>query len=473
MVWYDFVILAILLYTAWSGAARGLISQLAWIAAIVLCFKFADKLSPSIEPAISVESPELKHWIAMFILYIGFSLASFMAARVLNSWLTKAKLKDFDRHLGALFGLLKGMILSLVLTFFAVTLSTSLKETVMSSHTGMFACYALDRIEPLTPQYFPEFLQEWLSRAREEIHDDLGHEVHDIFGGGSSDAEAANSETPGGDAVPWDFGTAAGTDSPGGVFGNAGESGSSPNTAIVTFQQVLSSLPRDLRDQLGGQLKQKWDLSTTSEKQSLAQSLKESASYRIPDVLESFLGARRAAPVADSGTLQQLLRAIPAEHQARFGRQLEQQWAVATSQQKQELVRTLEQSFNYKIPDVISDFLAKTSESRNNTYGGQGGRSSDAPTTADLLNRIGDIYRDRDTIVYRTTQHLRGVPQTVQDAVIEDWYADLTSAVIDPDRTTTRETRLDDRILQQLSKAGIRIDRLDNQLQQRLRLSLR
>lgn len=50
--WYDFVVLAILFYTAWQGAQRGLLTQLAWIAALVLCFKFADKLAPAIDHAI-------------------------------------------------------------------------------------------------------------------------------------------------------------------------------------------------------------------------------------------------------------------------------------------------------------------------------------------------------------------------------------------------------------------------------------
>jgi len=83
MVWYDFVILAILAYTAWQGAQKGLVTQLAWIAAIILCFKFADKLAPAIEGQINVEQP-LRHWIAMFILYLGFSLGSFLAPDLLG-----------------------------------------------------------------------------------------------------------------------------------------------------------------------------------------------------------------------------------------------------------------------------------------------------------------------------------------------------------------------------------------------------
>ena len=173
MIWYDFVILAILVYTAWSGAQRGLVTQLAWIAALVLCFKFADKLAPAIEPQINVEQP-LRHWIAMFVLYLGFSLGSFLAARILNSWMEQAKIKDFDRHLGGLFGLLKGVIIGLVVTFFAVTLSGSLKATVLQSKTGYAACVILDNIEPLTPEYFHEYLAKYRDELS-PIHGDHDH----------------------------------------------------------------------------------------------------------------------------------------------------------------------------------------------------------------------------------------------------------------------------------------------------------
>ena len=116
MVWYDIVVLAILFFTAWRGAQRGLVTQLAWIAALVLCFKFADSLAPSITPHISVGEPNnpVRHWIAMFILFVGFSIASFLVARTIESSLHKAKLKELDRFLGGVLGLLFGCTIVLV-----------------------------------------------------------------------------------------------------------------------------------------------------------------------------------------------------------------------------------------------------------------------------------------------------------------------------------------------------------------------
>ena len=152
------------------------------IAAIILCFKFADKLAPAIEGQINVEQP-LRHWIAMFILYLGFSLGSFLAARVMNSWLEKAEFKDFDRHLGGILGLVKGVAFSMVLTFFALTLSDTLKDVVLSSNSGRAACYILDTVKPITPEYFHEYLVKYEAELEGIHQEELGSEgsIADFF----------------------------------------------------------------------------------------------------------------------------------------------------------------------------------------------------------------------------------------------------------------------------------------------------
>ena len=48
----DLIVLGVLLFCAVRGATRGLLSQLAWVVALVLCFKLSGKLAPVIEPMI-------------------------------------------------------------------------------------------------------------------------------------------------------------------------------------------------------------------------------------------------------------------------------------------------------------------------------------------------------------------------------------------------------------------------------------
>ena len=379
MVWYDFVILAILVYTAWQGAQRGLVTQLAWIAAIILCFKFADKLAPAIEDQISVEQP-LRHWIAMFILYLGFSLGSFLAARVLDSWLEKAKFKDFDRHLGGVLGLVKGIVIAMVITFFALTLSQSLKSVVLASYSGKAACYVLDTVEPITPEYFHEYLEKY--------HQELAS-VHDEHLGIPTSSWEAGVVPPEGD--------------PGGGF--------------------------SLTDTLGGLLGQRSDGSTQQ-------------------------------PVNQTPTIDEMLRRLTPQVRGEYGTKITELWDMATPEQKMKLKSELESAaFESQLGGAVSKFLSGFSG--NQPASGQGSQVS-------LLEQIGDVYKNREMIVQRSRDHFAGVPPKVQQAVLEDWYADLKMIQPDPDTGTNINTRLDERILRQLDQARISFGSLSFDLQQRL-----
>ncbi|APZ95741.1 CvpA family protein [Fuerstiella marisgermanici] len=293
MVWYDIVVLAILAYCAWQGAQRGLVTQLAWIAALILCFKFADQLAPAIEPQINVEQP-LRHWIAMFILYLGFSVGAFMLARILNSWLEQAKFKDFDRHLGGIFGLVKGGIIVMVITFFAVTLSESLKATVLQSGTGRVACRVLDGIEPLTPQYFPEYWHDYLDRYQKEL--EPLHNEHIELGDGSSSLPGwmGGDESSGGESSG---GGSDGFNLPGFIDGLAGAVGSGrPDDATdtgggTTLDELWRTLPQQMRQQFGDQIQKQWNSATPEQKQNFVNNLGRSFDREIPGVVSEFLSS--------------------------------------------------------------------------------------------------------------------------------------------------------------------------------------
>ena len=63
---------------------------------------------------------------------------------------------------------------------------------------------------------------------------------------------------------------------------------------------------------------------------------------------------------------------------------------------------------------------------------------------------------------------LAGVPGDVQRRVLEDWHADAMGLNNDPDPGTDVNTRIDERILRQLDRAGISLDRLNVDLKNRL-----
>ncbi|VAX40141.1 hypothetical protein MNBD_PLANCTO02-2971 [hydrothermal vent metagenome] len=160
---FDGIILFVLLISLYRGAAKGFVWQLATIAAIVLCFVFAGELSKKVAPVIANfgAKPPLDQWLAMLALYVGFSFLSFGVARSIGRWLEKVKLKEYDKHLGAIFGLVKGVAFCLVLVFFLSNFSTSARAMIKKSYSGKAAATVMDGLHPL--------MSEGLSKALHDI----------------------------------------------------------------------------------------------------------------------------------------------------------------------------------------------------------------------------------------------------------------------------------------------------------------
>lgn len=185
---YDLLMLGVLIFAAARGAAKGIVWQLATIAALVLCFAFSESLSLAVAPLITVKPP-LNRWIAMFGLYLGFSFVSFAAARSLREWIEKAKFVEYDRHLGGLFGLVKGGVFCLFVTFFTVTLSESARAYIFNSYSGYAAAVAMDQLHVVMPDGLHDVLEPYIHQldrpglnrhvADGHDHDHDDHDGHD------------------------------------------------------------------------------------------------------------------------------------------------------------------------------------------------------------------------------------------------------------------------------------------------------
>ena len=205
-MWFDIVILAILAYATIRGAMKGIVWQLAAISALVLCFAFAESFSIGLMPYLALQPP-LNRWVAMLICYLLFSFASFAAARRLRNWIEKAKFVEYDRHVGAIFGFLKGVTFCLVLSFFMVTLSTSARGMVLKTYSGRAAAVIMDRLHPVMPAELHDVLEPYIHSldqpglALEHRHGHLADDV-ELHGedGHAHDDHLAPDRPPTGDA---------------------------------------------------------------------------------------------------------------------------------------------------------------------------------------------------------------------------------------------------------------------------------
>ncbi|MGV2333736.1 MAG UNVERIFIED_CONTAM: CvpA family protein [Planctomycetaceae bacterium] len=181
----DLLVVGVLLYCTIRGATRGLLSQLAWVIALLLCFKFAGTLSPAIEPLIAVDPP-LRQWLAMLAVYVGLCGAAFLAAGMASSWMEKTKILDFDRHLGGLLGFAKGLIICMTAMYFLITMSPSIRNVVGQTYSGYGAAVILSHSQVLL-KLVPEHAVPMVQHVIDRFNQHLKPAVDDLAGAKPAD----------------------------------------------------------------------------------------------------------------------------------------------------------------------------------------------------------------------------------------------------------------------------------------------
>ena len=148
---YDIVMLVVLLGAALLGAWKGMVWQIASLASLLVSAGVALHFSAPLAPYFSATEP-WNRFLAMLVLYILTSLAIWLLFRMVSGIVNRVKLREFDRQMGAMFGLAKGALLCVVITFFAVTLSESARQKVLVSYSGGAIARLTRRANPILPE---------------------------------------------------------------------------------------------------------------------------------------------------------------------------------------------------------------------------------------------------------------------------------------------------------------------------------
>jgi membrane protein required for colicin V production len=474
-MWYDLVIVVVLLFAVFRGAMKGIVWQLAVIASLLFCFFFAGTLSTALAPVIHVEPP-LNRWIAMFLLYVGFSFVAFGAARVLREMIEKVKFEEYDRHLGAVLGLFKGVTFALFLTFFLVTLSENARQSIMNSHSGYAAALIMDRLHPVMPDELHDVLEPYihqLDRPDMNLHyaDHNNPPSADLPPG--AEPPFSLDDPPADAASPDPFGDAAmpGLDDPFGA-GNpnvdnraqparrtappvAALRSSPPDGAAPLPEDLppgggrdasrpdgdwLESLATTVGDELQQVAVQAWRNTRPEHREELKRLLTRGGASTIRDTAQRWRNGKPQRPetVDDFGSTPPLRRPAPPVDRAPPGgvsrriseRPLDAPPAPAASRTPSRERTALEQS----IAEILVD------------------DETGQVTALDAIERA-----------------LKGLPEPVAIGVLRDWRADLRAESPDPDPGTTARNSLDERIVRQLEKSNVSLRSLDTATQNRLR----
>ena len=156
---YDLIMLIVLSMATIFGAIKGFAWQVASLASILVSYVVAYRYRFDVAEMIQAKPP-WNQFLAMLILYVGTSFVIWVGFRLLSGAIDKIRLKEFDRHLGAAFGLAKGLIYCLLITMFAMSLlGPSQQNAICQSRSGYYIANALDRGVGVLPK---------------EIHDVVG-----------------------------------------------------------------------------------------------------------------------------------------------------------------------------------------------------------------------------------------------------------------------------------------------------------
>jgi len=280
---YDAFIAAVLLFTTWRGSAKGFAWQVAGIAALVLCFAFATPLSLFVAPFLRVQPP-LDRWLAMLGIYLVFSFITYAVARGYRDWLEKKRFEEYDKHLGAVFGFLKGAVGGIVLTFFLVGLSPRSRELVLGTYSGFAAGWIMHELRPVMPAELNGLLAPYM----ETLDSERG--APPWIRAGSPPGKPTGDDDP--------FAGGAGPSAPGGGAGKGGDGPPESGDPLRSWEEKLlgllaRKLPRKSQFEIDDLVAELIENARSDEIETLAEELERAAPAAVDALLEQFLAAHR------------------------------------------------------------------------------------------------------------------------------------------------------------------------------------
>jgi membrane protein required for colicin V production len=166
---YDLLMLVIMVVAVLFGMWKGLAWQIASIASVGVSYFVAFQFREPVSKLIKAEEPWNKFG-AMLVLFLGTSLIIWIGFGFVSESIEKMKLKSFDRQAGAILGAIKGGILCLIVTFFAVTLlDEQQKATICQSQSGEYMARLIDKLDGIMPKEVEKIVQPYLERLDREL----------------------------------------------------------------------------------------------------------------------------------------------------------------------------------------------------------------------------------------------------------------------------------------------------------------
>jgi membrane protein required for colicin V production len=165
---YDIAILVILAALTIFGFIKGMAWQIASLASVLVSSGVAIHCSPYAASWFGSSEP-WNRFLAMLVLFLGTSLAIWILFRLVSGIINRVKLKEFDHQIGAIFGLTKGFLWCMLITFFLVVLTESGRNLVLKSYSGKKICLTIQKASLILPEEVTNVLGDYLADFDQKI----------------------------------------------------------------------------------------------------------------------------------------------------------------------------------------------------------------------------------------------------------------------------------------------------------------
>jgi membrane protein required for colicin V production len=164
---YDGLMLLVVIVAVLQGAWRGMAWQLAPLASLVLGYIIS--YPTSLMFAEYFGKPPLNRLWAMIAIYLLVSMVIYMIARSIRHSLEKMRLVEFDRHLGALLGGVKGVLFTVVLTLGLITVSDQARDIILKSESSTITARLMNTISPILPQPLNDLVHPYVKNLNDQL----------------------------------------------------------------------------------------------------------------------------------------------------------------------------------------------------------------------------------------------------------------------------------------------------------------
>jgi membrane protein required for colicin V production len=179
---YDVLMLLVLVATTMFGYWKGMAWQIASLASLVVSYFAALRFSAQLAPTFGDSAP-LNRFVAMLVIYIVTSFIIWTVFRLVSGAIDKVRLESFDSQLGAMFGLAKGVLLCIAITFFAVTLMPPAQgEAIVNSQSGRYIVAILDKSHSVFPPEIHQIIDPYVNKVEQRLNPNFQPHGQDLQG---------------------------------------------------------------------------------------------------------------------------------------------------------------------------------------------------------------------------------------------------------------------------------------------------